>query len=210
MKKIREIILVDCKESVLHKQEPQNHLFFTNACQPLNLEFGTKPVNLVILSEDEIVKGDTYIWMNNYQMCIADEMITVINHHVKNGDIKRVLGKFGEYKNVIGQSDCDFLGIPYEFIGNYVRKYNAGNIFDLVEVNYLTENIPLYKTSKNEKILKTVNELTNQFGLLHNNIEFLRKIYNKGQSTPFEKDSFRSRDKYLKRELIKFLENDRT
>jgi hypothetical protein len=106
--------------------------------------------HLYILSDDEIDKGDWYIWLNNKQICQAEGMIMVINNHVKNGDIKKIIATTDTLKlnSVKISVSSDFTleqiseNMPclpqplQEFVEHYIEQHNQGNIIDKVLVEY--------------------------------------------------------------------------
>ena len=104
--------------------------------------------HLYILSDDEINEGDWYIWLNNKQICQAEGMIMVINNHVNNGDIKKIIATTDMSLFINNGTFDDGTGtqlpllntfvpqIPQSFIEHYIEQHNQGNIIDKVLVEY--------------------------------------------------------------------------
>ena len=122
--------------------------------------------HLYIVSNEKIKESDWYIWLDNSQICRAETDIMIINQHLKNGHIKKIIATTNEY---IGYTDirvspvknfCIYPQPSDSFIKKYIEEYNKGNQITKVLVEYskhLSE--PLHK------ILKSSKPLTHSYSL---------------------------------------------
>ena len=190
MKKILEIRSVVCGKSLLHLTESGMFIGSVEMTGPNDL-YRTIPQDIVILSAENIQSGDTYIWMNNYQQCKADNnMLMTINNHVKNGDIKKVVASYQKGN------------ISTHLQATYISTYNSKKIKSVVvEYNDAT-GLPLFDK---------VNDIKASFVNVNFDIDdifdLMKTSYMKGQATSLalEEDSFRKRDSYLQSKLCTYL-----
>jgi hypothetical protein len=188
MKKILEIRSVPCAKSLLHLTESGMFIGSVEMTGPNDL-YRTIPQDIVILSSENIQSGDTYIWMNNYQQCKAEGILSddIINH-VINGDIKKV-----------------------------VASYKKGNISTHLQATYIstysskkTNNVVVdYNDATGLPLFDKVNDIKASFINVNFDIDdifdLMKTSYVKGQTTKFEEDSFRKRDSYLQSKLCTYL-----
>ena len=113
-----------------------------------NIKFGDEgwyentPQHLYIIFNEKIKESDWYIWLDNNQIYRAVTDIMIINQHVKNGHIKKIIATTNEY---IGYTDirvspvknfCTYPQPSDSFIKKYIEEYNKGNVITKVLVEY--------------------------------------------------------------------------
>jgi hypothetical protein len=101
---------------------------------------------IYITSNEEIKKGDWYIWLDNKQICqspVDDEMIYILNNHIKNNHIKKIVATnddliINSYKPqfTIDKSIFDFKvpKITQQSTEELIEYYNKNNTFNKVLV----------------------------------------------------------------------------
>ena len=98
--------------------------------------------HLYIVSNEKIKESDWYIWLDNSQICRAETDIMIINQHIKNGHIKKIIATTDEY---IGYTDirvspvknfCIYPQPSDSFIKKYIEEYNKSNIITKGLVEY--------------------------------------------------------------------------
>jgi len=114
-------------------------LLLDNSSKNTNNHFEGIYQHLYITSDDEIKEDDWYIWLNNNQICKAEEMIMTINHHIKNGHIKKIIATTDESLNIENPRNGIIHSLPQpsqSFIERYVESYNNGKPIVDVVVEY--------------------------------------------------------------------------
>lgn len=98
--------------------------------------------HLYIVSNETIKESDWYIRLDNSQIYRAETDIMVINQHVRNGHIKKIIATTNEY---IGYTDirvspvknfCIYPRPSDSFIKKYIEEYNKANQITKVLVEY--------------------------------------------------------------------------
>ena len=130
--------------------------------------------HLYIVSNETIKESDWYIWLDNSQICRAETDIMIINQHLKNGHIKKIIATTNEY---IGYTDirvspvknfCIYPQPSDSFIKKYIEEYNKGNII----TNVLVE----YRKATYEDWIKTAEPVKDSVKVDSNNCITIKKI----------------------------------
>lgn len=107
-----------------------------------NMWFGSKPIDIIMFGEsnglggtkivDRLNFGDWYMWVDNQQICQANEddveAMRILWKHLRNGQIKKIVASTNVEMNLPNFTE--------EFIVKFLNRYRNGNKIKTVNVQY--------------------------------------------------------------------------
>lgn len=118
--------------------KPTKNYYYTKSYL---LEQQFQPQHLYIISEDEIKEGDWYIWMGNKVICQASSDLDILNKHLNNSDVKKIIATTDKLSlnncNTPWTLEHKYVPQPsQQFIEKYFESYNKGEVIIDVLVEY--------------------------------------------------------------------------
>lgn len=156
MEKLTEIIMLPTDKKIneaylsinqifIDKSDSKKYVSTQNHYDKKVLEYFT-PQHLYFVRKEEINEYDWYIWLDNKQIHQASGVLDILNEHVRNGDIKKIISSTDPYLDWIEHNDT----LPYpsgkqhrlprpsiEFLEKYCELEGTDKVMVEYETNQL-------------------------------------------------------------------------